>query len=285
MIALVAEATQRIRVGSGAVLLPHYAPLKVVETFSVLHALFPDRIDLGLGRAPGGSGLDAYALQRQRDAAEKDDFAQQLLELLAFFNQSFPEQHPFSKIAVSPNTPGLPEIWLLGSSGWSADAAAQLGLPYAAAHFINPETTRKSVEHYLRHFKPSQYLSEPQALVAPGAICAETEEEAQRLYASQRLRRVLRDLGARGPIPTPEVALERLAGNTAQALGDGEWPRIFVGSVEQVHEGLDKMGRELGIDELMLITVVHDHEARKHSYELLAGAFDLTPETAAPSIL
>jgi len=277
MIASVAAETSRIRVGSGAVLLPHYAPLKVVEQFRVLHALYPNRIDLGIGRAPGGSGLDAYALRRHRgNEVMTDDFGQQLPELLAFLHSKFPAEHAFSNVHVSPAMPGAPELWLLGSSGWSASAAAQLGLPYAAAHFINPAATRRSIEYYYEDFQPSEYLDAPQALIAIGAICAESDAEAQRLYASQRLRRILRDQGERGPIPSPEEAIARL-GETQEvpAAGDGEWPRIVVGSAEHVHEQLSRIADELKLEELMLITVVHDHEARKRSYQLLAEAFTL----------
>jgi luciferase family oxidoreductase group 1 len=282
LIARLAAETSRIRVGSGAVLLPHYSPMKVVETFRVLHALYPGRIDLGIGRAPGGNGLDAYALQRFHSVEEReDDFPMQLAELLAFLHKTFPPQHPFSRIDVSPDMPGAPEVWLLGSSGWSADAAAQLGLPYAAAHFINPDTTRRSIEHYYAHFRPSDYLAAPLALIAAGAICAETEAEAERLAASQRLRRILRDRGEReyGPVPSPEEALARFGGLSIPAPhDDSEWPRIFVGSVEKVAEDLDGVARALNLEELMLITVVHDHAARKRSYELLAKAFLSEPE-------
>jgi luciferase family oxidoreductase group 1 len=286
MIARVGAETERIRVGSGAVLLSHYSPMKVAETFRVLEALYPGRIDLGIGRAPGGSSLDAYALQHSRLNQElADDFPQRLVEMLAFFRGSFPQQHPFARLHLSPGTPGNPDVWLLGSSGWSADASAQLGLPYAAAHFIGPAATRKSVEHYMAKFEPSEYLNEPQVLVCVGAVAADTDEEAERLYSSQRLRRALRDQGREmnGPIPTPEEALAQLAElRPLPRAEEGEWPRIIVGSVEHVHERLAHMADELHVDELMLITVVHDHEARKHSYELLADAFEIeAPEADA----
>ena len=282
MITRVAAETSRIRVGSGAVLLPHYAPLKVVETFRVLHALYPDRIDLGLGRAPGGRPLDSYALQRERhNQLTAVDFGEQLIELLGFLNGSFRDEHPFSRILVSPQMPGGPEVWLLGSSGWSADASAQLGLPYAAAHFINPQTTRASIEHYLRNFRPSKFLDQPRALIALGAIAADTDAEAERLYASNRLRRLLRDRseGEMGAIPTPEDALARLAelSPRPETLESTEWPRVIHGNVEHVHERMSAMAATLGVEELMLVTVVHSHEARVRSYELLAEAFGVEP--------
>jgi luciferase family oxidoreductase group 1 len=204
----------------------------------MLHALYPGRVDLGLGRAPGGTRLDAYALRyRQNDGDE--DYARQLVELLAFLKRAeFPPDHPFGHITVTPDMPGGPEPWLLGSSGWSADAAAQLGLPYAAAHFINPAPTRRSIEHFRNAWRANGHEGEPQLLIAVGAIAAETEAEAQYHNASQRLRRLLRDRGEwdNGPIPTPEDALARLGENPPPLTTDGsEWPRMFVGSVEQVH--------------------------------------------------
>src|SRR5687767_6178820 len=169
LIARVAAETQRIRVGSGGVMLSHYSPLKVAETFRVLHALYPGRIDLGIGRAPGSSGLEAYALQTEpARQLERDDFGHRLMELLAFLRHEFKPEHSFSKITVSPDMPGVPELWMLGSSGWSADAAAQLGLAYAAAHFINPETTRASIEQYKANFQPKRDLQEPAALICVG---------------------------------------------------------------------------------------------------------------------
>ena len=279
VLARLGAETQTIRIGSGAVLLSHYSPLKVAETFRVLEALYPRRIDLGIGRAPGGTPLDSYALQHSRLNQElADDFPQRLVEMLAFLRGTFPQQHPFARLHLSPATPDNPEVWLLGSSGWSADASAQLGLPYAAAHFIGPAATRRSVEHYLAKFEPSAYLSEPKVLICAGAIAADTDAEAERLYSSQRLRRALRDQGREmtGAIPTPEDAIAQLEALRAlPRVEDGEWPRVIVGSAEHVHERQAHMADDLHVDELMLITVVHDHQARKHSYKLMAKAFDI----------
>jgi luciferase family oxidoreductase group 1 len=285
LLARVGAETSRIRLGSGAVLLPHYSSLKVVETFRVLHALYPGRIDLGIGRAPGGSRLDAYALQRLRDGeVASDDFGHQLVELLTFLRKGFPETHPFARIHVSPDMPGRPDVWLLGSSGWSADAAAHLGLAYGAAHFINPDATRRSIAHYYDKFKPSEFLQEPRVLIAAGAVCAETEAEAHFLHSSQRLRRLLRDQGESGPVPSPEVAVARLRELGADGVGEAsEWPRTVVGSVEQVQAQLSEMSEALGVDEMMLVTVVHGHEARRRSYELLARAFGLEGLTESAS--
>lgn len=282
LMARVAAETYGIRVGSGGVMLPHYSPLKVAEVFRMLHALYPGRIDLGLGRAPGGTPLDSYALQRDRGQQRSvDDFPQQLVELLAFLHCDFPAKHPFSRIRVSPDMPGMPEVWLLGSSLWSASAAAQLGLPYAFAHFIDPHPTRAALEHYFARFTPSKDLSAPRAILALGVVCADTREEAERLLLSARLfRRRIRQGDIR-PIPTPEEAIAELGAEPRPPASEfGEWPRYVVGAPEEVRDQLVDMASVLHVDELMVVTVVHDHRARMRSYELLAKAFNLTPRTA-----
>lgn len=275
LIARIGAETTRIRIGSGGVMLPHYSPFKVAEQFRVLHALYPDRVDLGVGRAPGGSPLDSYALRRERvDRPLPDDFPEQLVELLAFLHGEFPERHPFKKILVSPEMPGAPAVWMLGSSMWSADAAAQLGLPYAFAHFISPEPTRAAVEHYYARFKPSKYLDAPKAIVALGAICADTDEEALRLMSSARLMRRRRDRGEWLPIPTVEEALAELGDAALKPMQDtSEWPRYFVGSPATLTQRFEELARALRLDEIMIVTIVHDHQARLRSYELLATAF------------
>src|SRR6202158_1970535 len=176
LIARIGAETSGIRIGSGGVLLPHYSPLKVAETFLMLHALYPGRIDLGIGRAPGGSGLEAFALRRDRnDRIQNDDFEEQLLELLAFLHHEFPADHPFARIKVSPDMPGAPEVWLLGSSPWSSAVAAKWGLRYAFAHFISPEETSHAVEYYRSNFQASKRMDRPRPIVALGVICADTE--------------------------------------------------------------------------------------------------------------
>lgn len=281
MIARVAAETSHIRVGSGGVMLPHYAPMKVAETFRVLHALYPNRIDLGIGRAPGGSPLDSFALRRERSTTSgppADDFPRQLVELLAFLNGGFRPDHPFSRIELSPAMPGAPEIWMLGSSMWSAAAAAQLGLPYAFAHFIDPSHTRAALQHYRSHFISSKELSAPLAILGIGAIVADTDAEADRMASSVRLFVRNARQGSRGPIPTPEDALAQLGPSPEDvALREtGEWPRSIVGTPAHVHDTLVDIASVLHIEEIMIVTVVHDHQARLHSYELLADAFCLT---------
>ncbi len=283
LISRIGAETSSIRIGSGGVMLPHYSPMKVVEQFRVLHALYPDRIDLGIGRAPGGSPLDSFALRRDREhQPTEDDFPRQLMELLAFLYRGFRPDHPFSRIEISPDYPGAPEVWMLGSSMWSAAAAAQVGLPYAFAHFIDPTPTRQAIEYYRAHFRPSAQLAKPTVILALGAIAADTEAEAKRLFSSVRVfgRRIRQ--GIRTQIPSVEEALRELETKSGPDRPDnGEWPRIIVGEANDVRDRLIDMASVLGADEIMIVTITHDHEARLHSYRLLARAFGLAPRQDA----
>ena len=270
MIAHVAAHTSTIRVGSGGVMLPHYSPLKVVEQFRVLHALHPGRIDLGLGRAPGSDGLTAIALQRDRSQRLSDDFAQQMAELLAWLGEGFPEDHPFRRIDATPLMPGGPEVWLLSSSGWSAVAAAQLGLSLCFASFINPDAAEESIALYREHFTPSAALQEPRVTLALSVVCARTDTEADRLASSVRLWRRRQRAGQRGPVPTVEEA-------AAQLGGPDKPGRMLVGGPGRVADGLLALAETYAMDEIMVVTITHDHAARRRSYELLAGAVGLEP--------
>src|SRR3954468_15274708 len=187
LIGPIATSTRNIRVGSGGVMLPHYSPLKVAETFSVLSGLFPGRIDLGIGRAPGTDQLTMFALQRDRSRAMPDDFPDQLAELLAYLEDDLPEEHPFARLAKQlPGRPQAPELWLLGSSPQSAIWAAQLGVPYSFAAFIKPGGA-ETAHLYLDRFTRGARSQPPRMSVAVWAIAAETTEEAQQLASSSRM--------------------------------------------------------------------------------------------------
>ena len=290
LIARAAAATDRIRLGSGGIMLPHYAPLKVAEVFRTLHAIFPNRIDLGIGRAPGGGQLEAYALRRTRQGQQADDFPQQLVELRAFLHpERFPADHPFRHIRVAPDAPGAPDIWLLGSSTWSAVTAAREGLPYAFAHFFSPIATRQAIEYYQQNFQPSPDRSTPEATLAIGVICAPTQEEAEHLHASVRLlqRRIRMD--DRRPVAAPEEALRELeakptapnpllafTAGSYDAPEEGEWPRYLVGTPDKVAQQLRYLAGALNLKEIIVNTITHSHEARLRSYTLLAEAMDLS---------
>src|SRR3954470_15796600 len=210
LIGPVAGATTRIRVGSGGVMLPHYSPFKVAEAFSVLAGLYPGRIDLALGRASGTDPLTTFALQRDRTKAMPDDFPQQLAELLAHLEDDLPEDHPFVRLPkFLPGRPHIPEPWLLGSPPQSALWAAERGLPYAFADFINPGGADIARDYQAR-FADGVRGPRPHTLVAAWAICAETDEEAQRLAASSRMTLRLLRRGQLIPVPPPEKALRYL---------------------------------------------------------------------------
>jgi luciferase family oxidoreductase group 1 len=312
LIARAAAATGRIRVGSGGIMLPHYSAYKVAEVFRTLHAMFPGRIDLGIGRAPGGGQLEAHALRRNRTAPAPDDFPQQLAELRALLHSedfaAANPRHPLARLHVAPapdpiDAPGAPELWLLGSSMWSAVTAAQAGLPYAFAHFFSPLQTRQAIEFYQRNFVPSDDLPRPHATLAIGVICAETDAEAQHLHASVRLLQRRIRMNDRRPVATPEDALRELAAQQPQppdallpfiagpldAPEEGEWPRYLVGTPDRVAAQLHALAAELNLDELIINTITHAHPARLRSYTLLAEAMRLDDhppaETAADSTL
>lgn len=275
LIGPIAEATERIRVGSGGVMLPHYSALKVAESFSMLAGLHPGRIDLGIGRAPGSDQRTAYALQRDRRALAPDDFPQQLAELMAYFEGTLPADHPFAALAeMLPGRPEVPNMWLLGSSPQSGIWAAGQGLPYMFADFISPSGAG-IMAHYRSQFQPSERCPEPQSAIAVSAICAPSDEEAWRLSASWRLASLALRSGA--PIAVPPVgealtALEERAGSK-DAAPQGR--RLVFGSPETVHERIEAVAHEYGASEVMIVTIVHEHRARRRSYELIAEAFGL----------
>jgi luciferase family oxidoreductase group 1 len=271
LIPAVAAATSTMRVGSGGVMLPHYSPFKVAETFSVLAGLFPGRVDLGIGRAAGTDPMTTFALQRDRRTAAPDDFPEQLAELLAHFDGAFPADHPFARLGrYLPGAPEQPQVWLLGSSPQSAIWAAQLGLPYAFADFINPEGA-PIAERYREGFTPSARLPAARTAVAVWAICAETDEEAERLATSGRMTFTLLRQGRLIAVPPPETA-ERFI---AQQERVGR--RGVIGSPATVRAGIEEIASRYGAEEVIVVGITYDHAARVRSYELIAEAFGLEP--------
>ena len=277
LIGPIAAATSAIRVGSGGVMLPHYSPFKVAETFTMLAALFPGRIDLGLGRAAGTDPLTTFALQRDRRQAAPDDFPQQLAELLAYFDDSLPADHPFHRLAgVLPGRPELPVPWLLGSSAQSAIWAGQLGLPYAFADFINSDGAGIA-KLYRERFEPSRELQAPKTAVAVWVLCAPTEEEAVFLSTSSRMAFTLLRRGELIPVPPPEKAVEFLNREGKPLNGGRPGRRSIVTSPAKVRAEVEAVAAEYGAEEVIVVTITHDHRTRRRSYELLAEAFDLEP--------
>ena len=280
LIGAIAPRTRRIRIGSGGVMLPHYSPLKVAETFSSLSGLHPERIDLGLGRAPGTDPMTMLALQRDRRHAPGDDFIEQLVELLGLLEDRLPPNHPFARHAGTlPGLPERPEPWLLGSSPQSALWAAELGLPYSFADFINPQGAAIAAD-YRGRFVDSERLAAPLVSVGVIAICADTDEEAERLAASSRMMLSLLRQGRLVEIPPVEKALRYLE---TRSPGKSD-RRAVIGSPEQVRTGLEAVAAEYGADELLVLTITHDHAARRRSYELIAEAFGLAAGQPSSSV-
>jgi luciferase family oxidoreductase group 1 len=269
LLAAIGSVTERIRIGSGGVMLPHYSPLKVAEEFSILGGLFGERVDLGVGRAPGSDRETMFALQRDRRQMSPDDFPEQLAELLAYFEDDFPHGHALARLAALPGAPGTADVWLLGSSPQSAIWAAELGLPYSVADFINPAGAENALL-YRERFQPSRRRQEPELVVTVAAICADTVEEAERLASSSRMAIAMLRSGRSIAVPPVERALSFLA----QAAGPDQTGgrRIVLGPPDVVRAGLEQVAAEYAADEVMVVTITHDHAARRRSYELLSAA-------------
>lgn len=276
LIARVASVTERIRVGSGGVMLPHYSPYKVAEQFRMLQTLFPGRIDLGLGRAPAGTSRAAQALRYGRSAISVEHFPQQLEDLAGWLGESLDDGHPFAKVRATPRGTDVPELWMLASSGTTAEVAARLGLGYSFAQFISGVDGSRAVRAYLAAFQPSSHRAKAAANVGIGVLCAETQEEAEWLSLSLPLWRMRIMRGMDRGIPSPEQAkqeFEQAGVPIAEVLADRS--RVVVGDPGQVRDALRGMAEQYGVDELMTVTVTHDLDARRRSYELLAEAMGI----------
>lgn len=280
LIGQIAAVTSHMRIGSGGVMLPNHAPISVAERFKTLEALFPGRIDLGLGRAPGTDQITSLALRRRQDIRDDDDFLERFQELLLLEQRGFPDNHPFSKIRAMPQDVPLPPLYLLGSSGYSAELSAQIGVGFAFAHHFASYDPVDALLSYRNAFRPGA-LAKPHAILAIAAVCADTDEEADRLATTIDLNFVRRSQGDYLPLASPEEAAaynytpmdrERIRHNRA---------RLFVGSPATVRAKLSQLAEATKADEVMITTMVYDHAARKHSYTLLAREFGLTTPAAA----
>jgi luciferase family oxidoreductase group 1 len=274
LIGPIAAATSRIRVGSGGVMLPHYSPLKVAETFSLLSGLFDGRIDLGLGRAPGTDPLTAQMLQRDRRQPPQDDFFDQLAELIAYLEDRFPDNHPLKRLTDLPGLPFAPELWLLGSSPQSAIWAADLGMRYAFADG-GPGIARL----YRERFAESERLAAPSAAVAVWTIAADTDEEAERLSYSSRMAMTMLRRGRLIAVPPVEKAERFLRSEGLLDRPPGR--RLVLGSPPKVRAELEAVADEYGAEEVIVVSITHDHAARVRSYELIADAFGLDAKPLA----
>jgi luciferase family oxidoreductase group 1 len=277
MIGQIASITTHIRVGAGGVMLPNHAPLMVAERFKVLEALFPGRIDLGLGRAPGTDPVTSYALRARQDPREGDDFLERFQELLLLERRGFPEGHPFRNVRAVPADVALPPIWLLGSSGYSAELAAAVGMGFSFAHHFSDYDAASAMLSYRAHFKPSPALPQPYAILGTAVIAAATDAEAERIASSADLHYARRAKGEYVPLASPEEAAAYAYTPIDRQRIAQRRSRLMVGGVDTVKSRLLALIESTRADEVMITTMVYDHAARRHSYELLAEAFSLKP--------
>ena len=286
ILAHLAAHTERIRLGSGGVMLPNHAPLVIAEQFGTLEAMAPGRVDLGLGRAPGTDGATAAALRRTDRLNEgADDFPQQLAELTRFLDDDFPDGHPYSRIHAVPGpvqatrpaacSPGRPPIWLLGSSGFSARLAGMLGLPFAFAHHFSAQNTVPALDLYRESFRPSAVLDAPYALIGVAALAADDEREARRQVLPAPCRWSGCAPGAPASCRRPEEAEAYEFSPMEREFVDGWLRNIVHGTADEVRAGLDDLAKRTGADELMITANAHGGEARLRRYELIADAYGL----------
>jgi len=273
MIGQIAAVTSRIRVGSGGVMLPNHAPLVVAERFKVLEALFPGRIDLGLGRAPGTDPATSYALRRRQGINEEDDFLERFNELMLLENRGFPAGHPFANVQAMPSDVALPPIFLLGSSDYSAQLAGQIGAAFAFAHHFATFDAAEAMRLYRDNFTPSPAHATPYAILGTHVVCADTDAEAERLATTVDLNTVRRAKGEYLPLASPEEAAAYDYSPVDRARIAQARARLTVGSPATVRTRLAPLLDATKADELMVTTMIHDHRARMRSYELLKQAF------------
>ncbi|MEV5880509.1 LLM class flavin-dependent oxidoreductase [Streptomyces sp. NPDC052101] len=287
ILAHLAARTERIRLGSGGVMLPNHAPLVIAEQFGTLEAMAPGRIDLGLGRAPGTDGATAAALRRTDTPGEgADDFPEQLAELTRFLDDDFPDGHPYRRIHAIPGpvqatapggvqSPHRPPVWLLGSSGFSARLAGLLGLPFAFAHHFSAQNTIPALDLYRQAFRPSAVLDEPYALIGVSALATDDEREARRQSRAVALNMLRLRTGRPGLFPDPAEAERQQFSPMEEEFITSWTSNIVHGTADEVRSGLDDLHKRTGADELMLVSHAHRGELRLRSYELIADAYGL----------
>jgi luciferase family oxidoreductase group 1 len=280
MIGHVASVTRRMRVGSGGIMLPNHSPLHVAETFRVLAALHPGRVDLGIGRAPGSDQVTAFALRGSKERLGADDFPEKLNELLAFGSGEFPRDNLFRSVRALPDDVPLPPVWLLGSSDFSARLAAELGLGFAFAHHFSPDWVLPASRAYRERFQPTAAMPRPRLILTVSAICAETNAEANRLATTLELAGLRRAQGRFAPLPSPEEALAYNYTAVERQHADAYRKNHFIGSPDSVQWRINELAEQTGADEIMINTMTHGHAERRRSYELLSEVFGLVPDPA-----
>ena len=275
LVGQLASITSTIRVGSGGVMLSHHSPLKVAENFRVLESIYPGRIDLGLGRAPGADRITSSALSLSSEDFNVDRFPQKVRDLRCWLSGVHHDEHPFRKVVAMPSGESVPQIWLLGSSDQGAIIASHFGIPFCFAHFISGNGVSEVIGYYKKNFKPSTDKKEPLGSVAVFVVCAESEEEAKYLAESRPLMMLKSRRGEGGGVPTPEESLSYDWSELERNFADSIRRRTIIGNPEQVKDKLLDLSRKCEVDEFVIVNTLHSFEARLKTYELLSKVFEL----------
>jgi len=280
VMAAIAATTERIRIGSAGIMLPHYSPFKVAEVFRVLDALAPGRIDMGLGRAPGSDGRTAFALNPAANE-RPEHFPADVRDLMAWVqNEPLVQGHPFAAVKAYPNAPTSPEVWILGSSDYGAQVAALFGLPYCYAWFFSDGAGgERAIELYKKNYRPSARHPEPHSALCVWALAADTMEDAQYHLTPRALSRINRDKGLLGPLVAPDVAAAATLAPFEQAKMEQLRKDSFVGTGPDVMARIVELKDRVGVDEMAVVTWTHDEAVRRKSYTLLAQAGGFAPAT------
>ncbi|GAB3295254.1 LLM class flavin-dependent oxidoreductase [Hymenobacter tenuis] len=280
LLARLGAETSRIRLGSGGVMLPHYSSLKVAENFRLLETLYPGRIDLGIGRAPGSDRVTAHALNPHNTFSD-EDFAEQLMDLRAYLRNEVVPDTIHTNVKAAPFIDTQPELWLLSSSGQSGLFAAHVGAAFSFAHFINPNSGPKLMQLYRDRFQPSPELAAPEANVAIFVVCADTAAHAQALADNLALQMLKLETGNYSPIDAVEKANTKALSADLQARLVYHHKRIISGTPDKVKADLLALAADYKVDEVVAVTITHDYDDRLRSYELLADAFALPQKLVA----
>lgn len=274
LLARLGAETRRLRIGTGGVLLPYYSAFRTAEAFRMLEALYPGRVDLGIGRAPGGDQRTAHAVAGGK-YPDADDFPERVWQLVSHLDGTLPKDHPYQRLRVQPEVPTAPEVWLLGSSGYSGALAAQMGLRFAFAHFINAQGGDQVTRAYRERYQPSAREATAQAIVCVFLICAESNAEAERLAQSIDLRRLHMALNVDSPVPTPAEAAKHVYTAEEREYVQGQRARAIIGGPASCKQQIEDLAGRYGADEVMLLTITGEYATRTASYELIASEFKL----------
>lgn len=274
LLARLGAETRGMRIGTGGILLPYYSPFRVAETFRMLEALYPGRVDLGIGRAPGGDSRTARAVGGGV-FPDAERFPEQVWELVGHLDGTLPDAHPHKKVRAMPEVPTAPQVWLLGSSDYSGLLAAELGLRFAFAHFINAHGGDAVMRAYRDRFKAVSRETSPHTITCVFVICAKTDGEAERLARAIDLRRLHMAKGLDTPVPTIEEAQQHRFTPEEQAYVDSQRPRAVIGGPQKCLDDLTALAERYTADELMVLTITGDYASRRTSYALLAEVFEL----------